>query len=81
MVAEPFTDAPLPEGIPFGIWLAFWKGMDLHGLWIGLTVSLVYCAAVGVWLCLQTDWNRQVEKVRIRLAADSKASDAERQQH
>ncbi|KAL1941520.1 hypothetical protein VTO73DRAFT_6959 [Trametes versicolor] len=86
-VGKQFTGALLNlsayyvVGIPFGIWLAFWKGMDLHGLWIGLTVSLVYCAAVGVWLCLQTDWNRQVEKVRIRLAADSKASDAERQQH
>ncbi|OJT14825.1 hypothetical protein TRAPUB_8619 [Trametes pubescens] len=84
-VGKQFTGALLNlsayyvVGIPFGIWLAFWKGMDLHGLWIGLTVSLVYCAAVGVWLCFQTDWERQVEKVRIRLAADSKASDAERQ--
>ncbi|KAH9896671.1 MATE efflux family protein [Cubamyces lactineus] len=59
-------------GIPFGIWLAFWRGMQLHGLWVGLTVSLVYCAAVGVWLCLRTDWEREVEKVRVRLEADRK---------
>ncbi|KAI0330061.1 MATE efflux family protein [Cubamyces sp. BRFM 1775] len=59
-------------GIPFGIWLAFWRGMQLHGLWVGLTVSLVYCAAVGVWLCLRTDWEREVEKVRMRLEADRK---------
>ncbi|KAL7284329.1 hypothetical protein ACG7TL_001615 [Trametes sanguinea] len=57
-------------GIPFGVWLAFWRDMQLHGLWIGLTVSLVYCAAAGVWLCLRTDWNREVEKVRVRLEAD-----------
>ncbi|CDO73899.1 hypothetical protein BN946_scf185016.g56 [Trametes cinnabarina] len=66
-------------GIPFGIWLAFWRGMQLHGLWIGLTVSLVYCAAAGVWLCLRTDWNREVEKVRVRLEADKHANrDVER---
>ncbi|CCL99774.1 uncharacterized protein FIBRA_01796 [Fibroporia radiculosa] len=61
-----------PTGIPFGIWLTFWKGMQLHGLWIGLTVSLVYCATIGVWICVRTDWNREVEKVKMRLAADQK---------
>ncbi|KAI0353405.1 MATE efflux family protein [Trametes cingulata] len=64
-------------GIPFGIWLAFWRGMQLHGLWIGLTVSLVYCAAAGVWLCLRTKWDREVEKVRIRLEADRKHADGD----
>ncbi|KAI0634984.1 MATE efflux family protein [Trametes polyzona] len=59
-------------GIPFGIWLAFWHDMALHGLWIGLTVSLVYCAAAGVTISLRTDWDRQVEKVRLRLEADTK---------
>ncbi|KAI0795658.1 MATE efflux family protein [Abortiporus biennis] len=57
-------------GIPFGIWLAFKRDMALHGLWVGLTVSLVYSAAVGVTLCLKTDWEREVEKVRERIAAD-----------
>ena len=47
--------------------------MGLHGLWIGLTVSLVYCATAGVWICLRTDWAREVEKVRMRIAADRKA--------
>ena len=60
------------SGIPFGIWLAFWRDMQLHGLWIGLTVSLVCSAAVGIWICLCTDWNREVEKVRTRLEADRK---------
>ncbi|KZT10436.1 MATE efflux family protein [Laetiporus sulphureus 93-53] len=57
-------------GIPFGLWLTFWRGMQLYGLWIGLTVSLVYCAAIGVWICVRTDWEREVEKVRQRLAID-----------
>ena len=46
--------------------------MQLHGLWVGLTVSLIYAAAIGVWICLRTDWDREVQKVRIRLEADRK---------
>ena len=44
----------------------------MKGLWIGLTLALVYCAAVGVYLCLITDWQKEVEKVAVRLAADRK---------
>ncbi|KAH9958017.1 MATE efflux family protein [Russula dissimulans] len=57
-------------GIPAGAWLAFRRNMGLHGLWYGLTLSLIYCATVGVWLGLKTDWNREVKKVRERLEAD-----------
>lgn len=46
--------------------------MHLIGLWIGLTVALVYAAAVGVLLCLRTDWQHEVDKVMSRLAADKK---------
>ncbi|KIJ51532.1 hypothetical protein M422DRAFT_26940 [Sphaerobolus stellatus SS14] len=54
-------------GIPFGMYLAFKHDMGLFGLWIGLTVALVYCAAVGVWLCLRVDWDNEVQKVRDRI--------------
>ncbi|KAI0318084.1 MATE efflux family protein [Amylostereum chailletii] len=54
-------------GIPFGIWLAFKRDMGLHGLWIGLTVSLVYAAVAGIYLTLVTDWNKEVRKVMERL--------------
>ncbi|TFK47550.1 MATE efflux family protein [Heliocybe sulcata] len=63
-------------GIPFGLWLAFKRDMGLTGLWIGLTVSLVYVATTGAYLCLTTDWEREVEKVRARLAADKGTSPA-----
>lgn len=53
-----------------GIWLAFRHNMGLHGLWYGLTLSLVYGSAVGVWIGLKTDWVREVQKVQKRLEAD-----------
>ncbi|KAI0825956.1 MATE efflux family protein [Irpex lacteus] len=60
-------------GIPFGIWLAFSHDFALVGLWIGLTISLVYAAGFGVWICLRTDWDYQVQKVKARIAADQKS--------
>lgn len=61
------------SGIPFGIWLAFsWK-QGIEGLWIGLTVSLVYCSVFGTMICLRTDWDREVWKVAERIKADVKA--------
>jgi MATE family multidrug resistance protein len=52
--------------------------MGLHGLWYGLTVSLIYGSTVGVWLGLKTDWNREVEKVRKRLEQDKANWEANR---
>ncbi|KAG5634975.1 hypothetical protein H0H81_000164 [Sphagnurus paluster] len=60
-------------GLPFGIWLSFSRGMQLHGLWIGLTVSLVYCSFFGTFLCLRTDWDREVCKVAQRIEEQDKA--------
>ncbi|KAI0284705.1 MATE efflux family protein [Russula aff. rugulosa BPL654] len=65
-------------GVPFGIWLAFRRNMGLHGLWYGLTVSLIYGSAVGVWLGLRTDWNREVQKVQKRLEQDKANWEANR---
>jgi MATE family multidrug resistance protein len=47
--------------------------MKLMGLWIGLTLALVYCATIGVYLCLVTDWNHEVQKVIYRLEAEREA--------
>lgn len=58
-------------GIPMGMLLAFKYGMGLLGIWVGLTTSLVYCAVLGTWLALRTDWDYQVEKVYKRLASES----------
>lgn len=90
-ISDPssLSDRSIPDsayyvvGIPFGMWLAFSRDYQLTGLWIGLTIALVYSAGAGVWICLRTDWDRQIQKVRQRLAAEHKASaryDAERAQ-
>jgi len=46
--------------------------MKLHGLWIGLTFSLVYSAVIGTIVCLRTDWNHEVVKVAERLKEEDK---------
>jgi MATE family multidrug resistance protein len=43
--------------------------MGLHGLWYGLTVSLIYSSAVGVTMALRADWDKELEKVQKRLEA------------
>ncbi|KAI0305257.1 MATE efflux family protein [Multifurca ochricompacta] len=63
--------------IPTGIWLAFRRNMGLHGLWYGLTLSLIYGSTVGVWIGLKTDWEREVQKVRKRLEADKVYQDGD----
>jgi len=59
-------------GLPLGVWLAFRWNFGLHGLWIGVTVSLAYCAAIGTFLCLRTDWDQEVVKVKERIAEEER---------
>jgi MATE family multidrug resistance protein len=59
-------------GIPFGIYLAFKWDLGLHGLWIGLTVSLVYSATFGTLISYRTDWDTERRRVSDRLEADNK---------
>jgi MATE family multidrug resistance protein len=59
-------------GIPLGVFFAFKLQYGLQGLWMGLTLALVYCAVLGTWLCLRTDWDREVQKVQDRLREEDK---------
>ena len=54
-------------GILVGLWLTVSEGWELLGLWVGLTLSLAYTSLIGVWLCVRTDWQREVRKVQARI--------------
>ena len=56
-----------------GLVLTFKYGMALYGLWIGLSVALLYGSIVTVWIILRTDWELEIQKVAERLARDHKA--------
>ena len=55
------------------MYLAFKQELGLHGLWLGLTFSLVYSAVIGTWICVRTDWDREVAKVALRVQNEDKA--------
>ncbi|QRV78532.1 MATE efflux family protein [Ceratobasidium sp. AG-Ba] len=59
-------------GIPLGLYLAFWRDMELKGLWTGITSALFYAATVSVYLVLKTDWGREVEKAKARLSREDR---------
>jgi multidrug resistance protein, MATE family len=62
-------------GLPIGLLLAFHNSihMGLGGLWLGLAISLVYCAVINVWICLRVDWDREAVVVakRVREAKEA----------
>lgn len=57
-------------GLPLGIYLTFTWHLGIYGLWIGLTLSLIYCSFIGTCVCLRTDWDKEVKKVFQRLKED-----------
>ena len=46
--------------------------MGLHGIWIGLSVAVVYLAVVGTYLSLKTDWDWEVKKVVERVKEEER---------
>ncbi|KAL7420831.1 ethionine resistance protein [Cryptotrichosporon argae] len=59
-------------GLPFGLWLTFARPhLGLAGIWIGLSVALLYASAVEFVLVWCASWDRAVERVRERLGLPS----------
>ncbi|WVQ73147.1 hypothetical protein IAR50_002711 [Cryptococcus sp. DSM 104548] len=56
-------------GLPFGLWLAFTPTLELGliGLWVGLSVALMYASVLSAVLVWRANWTRAVERVRERL--------------
>jgi len=44
--------------------------MKLWGLWIGLTIALVFTGVVGGLIALWVDWDYEVKKVMDRLESE-----------
>lgn len=57
-------------GLPIGLWLTFKRDFGLFGLWWGLNIAMAYASSIGLYICLTTDWDKEVEKVVARLAVD-----------
>ncbi|KAF9224731.1 MATE efflux family protein [Gyrodon lividus] len=57
-------------GFPIGLWLAFTQDLRLFGLWWGLNIAILWQSSIGSYLCVTTDWQREVDKVMARLAVD-----------
>lgn len=63
-------------GIPIGLIITFWYpewNLGLLGLWIGLSIALLYTSVIGLWYSLRTDWSDEVEKTKLRLKAGDHA--------
>ncbi|KDN38999.1 hypothetical protein RSAG8_09156, partial [Rhizoctonia solani AG-8 WAC10335] len=54
-------------GIPLGLYLAFWKSMELKGLWIGITAAVFYAASASIYAVSRTVWRKEVENAAQRL--------------
>ena len=54
-------------GLPVGIYLAFWRSMDVSGIWIGLSTGLIVVGAVlsVVWMRRSTNLNIDQPPVNI----------------
>ncbi|KAJ3180902.1 hypothetical protein HDU87_001548 [Geranomyces variabilis] len=57
-------------GLPLGFMAAFKFGMDLAGLWVGLTVGLISCSAVTIFVIYRMDWAAEAERARVRIAKE-----------
>ncbi|KIK96911.1 hypothetical protein PAXRUDRAFT_768490 [Paxillus rubicundulus Ve08.2h10] len=74
-VTGSWTDMTLDSayyclGFPIGLWLAFEQDLRLYGLWWGLNIAILWQASISSYLCITTDWQKEVDKVIARLAVD-----------
>ncbi|KAF6757789.1 multidrug Oligosaccharidyl-lipid polysaccharide flippase [Ephemerocybe angulata] len=64
-------------GIPIGVVLAFRWHMGLQGLWIGLTIALIYMSSLGTYYRWKINWYIEMEKVKLRLEKEERLRKAD----
>ncbi|KAG8793287.1 hypothetical protein FRC17_008467, partial [Serendipita sp. 399] len=69
-------------GLPLGLLLAFKAKVGLQGLWIGLTVALVFQGLGGLYICtIRADWDKEVRKTMIRLGQEQEEEPQDARSH
>ncbi|XP_050213533.1 protein DETOXIFICATION 40-like [Mercurialis annua] len=54
-------------GIPLGCVLGFKFGFGVQGIWSGMIGGTLLQTLILLWVTFRTDWNKEVEKARMRL--------------
>ncbi|KAJ3391215.1 hypothetical protein HDU80_011077, partial [Chytriomyces hyalinus] len=53
-------------GIPVGLLLCFMGGMQLYGMWVGLTIALFVVAGVELYIIWVLDWSKEAKEAHER---------------
>lgn len=62
-------------GLPIGFYLCFRRELGLAGLWIGLSLALLYSAVCVNWIVARADWEHEVVKAQDRLGVHDATDD------
>jgi len=72
-IAVGFAVGAYAVAVPLGYYLAFPRGMDLLGLWLGLAAGYGVITVIVGWAALQTDWVEETSKAVERSRAMGEA--------
>ncbi|KAI8899250.1 mate-domain-containing protein [Globomyces pollinis-pini] len=64
-------------GLPVGLFLTFYNGMGLFGLWLGLTLGLLFVSTAQVIILFRMDWDYQAEVAAKRVGGYQILNDEE----
>ncbi|KAJ3100707.1 hypothetical protein HDU97_001994 [Phlyctochytrium planicorne] len=56
-------------GLPFGFYACFYLNLGLFGLWLGLTIGLIFVSIVQVIIIFRTDWREEAKRAHDLIAA------------
>ncbi|XP_066368842.1 protein DETOXIFICATION 40-like [Miscanthus floridulus] len=55
-------------GVPLGVFLGFYLDLGAKGVWSGMVIGgTMMQTLILLWVTCRTDWNKEVEKARVRL--------------